>query len=198
MSPEPTADNPSRPRLFGIGLNKTGTSSLHRALEILGYRSFHHGGFETMALVWQAFMEEKPLLTYLDPELDAFSDIFGLTYLFFLADAQYPGSRFILTVRDLDEWLESRQQHVERNQERHAAGKYQDGFLKVDRDAWAAEYVQHEKVVRGYFADRPRDLLVFDLIGGDGWGPLCEFLGRSVPDEPFPRVNRSEPRPVKG
>jgi hypothetical protein len=24
---------------------------------------------------------------------------------------------------------------------------------------------------------------------GDGWGPLCEFLGKEVPDVPFPRVN---------
>ena len=30
-------------KVFGIGLNKTGTSSLHRALELLGYRSLHWG-----------------------------------------------------------------------------------------------------------------------------------------------------------
>lgn len=23
----------------------------------------------------------------------------------------------------------------------------------------------------------------------DGWEPLCEFLGKPVPDEPFPHVN---------
>jgi hypothetical protein len=33
-------------------------------------------------------------------------------------------------------------------------------------------------------ADR---LLVFDVR--EGWAPLCAFLGRSVPDEPFPQVN---------
>lgn len=26
----------------------------------------------------------------------------------------------------------------------------------------------------------------------DGWGPLCEFLGKPVPEVPFPRVNDSE------
>ena len=33
-------------------------------------------------------------------------------------------------------------------------------------------------------ADR---LLVFNVR--EGWAPLCEFLGRPVPDEPFPQVN---------
>lgn len=27
---------------------------------------------------------------------------------------------------------------------------------------------------------------------GDGWEPLCEFLGKPVPDEPFPWVNDAE------
>ena len=38
-----------------------------------------------------------------------------------MLDRQYPGSKFILTVRDLDDWLDSRRRHVETNIERHAA-----------------------------------------------------------------------------
>lgn len=30
-------------------------------------------------------------------------------------------------------------------------------------------------------------LLVLNL--GDGWEPLCRFLGKPIPNEPFPRVN---------
>ena len=30
-------------------------------------------------------------------------------------------------------------------------------------------------------------LLVFQVK--EGWGPLCQFLGVSVPEEPFPNVN---------
>ena len=26
---------------------------------------------------------------------------------------------------------------------------------------------------------------------GSGWEPLCEFLGKSVPDVPFPRINET-------
>jgi hypothetical protein len=188
-----TVSGEQRAKVFGIGLNKTGTLSLHEALETLGYESLHHGGLETMNLVERAIEERMPMLTYIDPRYNAFSDVFGLTYDFYLADVQYPGSRFILTVRSLESWLESRRRHVERNQRAAAAGEYTDGFVDVDIEAWTTEYVRHDALVRSYFADRPGDLLVFDLIGGDGWEPLCEFLRQPVPEESFPWRNESQP-----
>jgi len=36
----------------------------------------------------------------------------------------------------------------------------------------------------------PARLLVFDVA--EGWAPLCRFLDRPVPAEPFPRVNSTE------
>jgi Sulfotransferase domain len=190
----PTRPSPASPKrkVFGIGLGKTGTSSLHRALELLGYKSLHSGDAETMGLVSRAIDEGRPLLHYLDPEPDAVLDSLAIRVYFYLADVQYPGSKFILTTRDLDDWLDSRRRDIERSQQGDP-GSDQDGVLKVDVDAWTAEYVEHESVVRAYFADRPDYLLVFDLIGGDGWEPLCEFLGRPVPEAPFPGEKRSQP-----
>jgi hypothetical protein len=185
-------DGDRRPRIFCVGLNKTGTRSLHEALEILGYRSLHHGGLETMEGVERAVWEQKPLLAYLDQSYDAFSDILGLTYDFYLADVQYPGSRFILTTRDLDGWLESRRRHVERNQQAAAGGEYTAGFVEVNLEAWKSEYVRHHSHVHGYFADRPEDLLVYNLVGGEGWEPLCRFLGRPIPDARFPWRNQAQ------
>ena len=34
----------------------------------------------------------------------------------------------------------------------------------------------------------PRETLVLYDVK-EGWGPLCEILGKEVPDEPFPRAN---------
>jgi hypothetical protein len=192
MTGDATAGRRARPRVFGIGLNKTGTTSLRDALELLGYKSLHGGRLETMVLVQKAIDEGKPMLTYLDPDLEAFTDVFGLTYYFFLADVQYRGARFILTVRDLDVWLDSRRRHVEKNQQLKDAGEYRGEFVSVNVDAWATEYRRHEAVVRAYFADRPDDLLVFDL-SREGWEPLCEFLDHPVPEAPFPWANRFEP-----
>lgn len=38
----------------------------------------------------------------------------------------------------------------------------------------------------------PERLLEVDLASG--WAPLCAFLGKPVPDEPFPRVNDGQAR----
>jgi hypothetical protein len=179
--------------VFGIGLNKTGTSSLDKALKILGYRSLHWGGPETRALVQRAIAEDKPLLHYLDPRIDAFSDVGTITNHFELADRQYPGSRFILTVRDIDAWVDSRRRHVEKNRERKASGAYHGTFLEIDVEAWAAQYRAHEARVRAHFVGRADDLLTLDITGGDGWGRLCAFLGHPVPDTPFPSENRYKP-----
>jgi hypothetical protein len=186
MSAAPTT------KVFGIGLNKTGTSSLHEALKLLGYTSLHHGGPETTARIRRAIEERKPVLHYLDPRFDAFSDT-AITRYYHLADVQYPGARFILTVRDIDGWLDSRRRHVEKNRRLKEVGRYQHSFLKVELGRWRAEYRRHYGAVQSYFANRPGDLLVLDIVGGDRWEPLCEFLGQPVPGAPFPVENRYRP-----
>jgi len=50
-------------------------------------------------------------------------------------------------------------------------------------------YETHERNVREYFANRPKDLLIMDIVRGDGWDKLCEFLGRGLPKAPFPHVS---------
>jgi hypothetical protein len=183
-------------KIFCIGLNKTGTRSLSDALEVLGYRSLHWGGSdaptalrrgpEIRRAVERALAEGRPLLENIE-DADAYSDILALSANFDLLDQQYPGSKFILTVRDLDEWLDSRRRHVETNIERQARGEYAGTFVVVDYPAWTTERTEHEGRVRAYFADRPDDLLVLDISAGDGWEALCPFLGVPVPEVPFPR-----------
>ena len=36
----------------------------------------------------------------------------------------------------------------------------------------------------------PERLLVYRVA--DGWPPLCHFLERQIPDEPFPQVNSAD------
>jgi hypothetical protein len=60
-------------------------------------------------------------------------------------------------------------------------------------------YQRHNAEVNRWFRDRPDALLVVDWEAGDGWGPLCRFLGRPVPDVPFPHENPGEyGRPAGG
>ena len=103
-----TEPRPDRPRLFGIGLNKTGTSSFHEAATILGLESLHWGGPPVRDKVQAALDAGAPLLTNIEPHYDAFSDILLLSRNFARLDEQYPGSRFVLTMRPLDAWIDSR------------------------------------------------------------------------------------------
>ena len=179
---------PDRPRVFGIGLNKTGTSSLDRAFTMLGLESLHWGGPPIRRLVESARDAGEPLLSRLDQRIDAFSDILALSEAYALLDRQYPGSRFVLTVRDVDDWIDSRRRHVENNVQRKAAGEYHGDFLVVDEQQWRLDWDRHVSGVRRYFEGRD-DFLEVDITVDPRWGPLCELLGRPQPAEPFPWDN---------
>ena len=172
-------------KIFGIGLAKTGTTSLYRALKMLGYSAAHNpNSFEELA------------------RFDAGTNILVADH-FEELDRRYPGSRFIYTVRDRVPWL--------RSFEKHRTGKWITGPRRgkpaakasavqrvygtehcFEPDVLAAAYDRHERRVLSYFRDRPGDLLVVDLCApGDKWPTLCEFLGRQVPAGPFPHENRT-------
>ena len=175
-------------KVFGIGLNKTGTISLHQALVALGFRSLHWGGPEVRMTVEAALAAGRPLVDDLG-DFDAYSDVLALSENYALLDRQYPQSRFVLTTRDLDGWIASRKRHVARNLEKRARGVYQGNFLEVDEEAWTREFRAHHEGVDAYFSGRD-DLLVMRIGDGDGYEKLCPFLDRPVPETAFPWAHR--------
>ncbi|KAF1987527.1 hypothetical protein K402DRAFT_375640 [Aulographum hederae CBS 113979] len=60
----------------------------------------------------------------------------------------------------------------------------------VGEEGLRERYEEHNELVRQLAAERPEMFLEFDVR--EGWGPLCAFLGREVPEEAFPRVNGEE------
>lgn len=172
-------------RIFGVGLNKTGTRSLADALEVLGFTATHWGANDDLL---RAHREGVPLLSYA-PQTDAYLDLRAVERWFDVLDEQYPGSRFILTSRDLEPWLDSREQHVRRIQVKVAEGAT-NHWTEIDRVGWTRLWHEHHEAVRTYFAGRA-DLLEMDISKGDGWDVLCPFLRVDVPDEPWPWIGRS-------
>ncbi len=172
--------------IFGIGLSKTGTHSLTQALNLL----------------------DRPCVHYPDPALmlaGRYDEAFGsnvaatdisVSAFFRQLDDAYPGSRFILTTRDIEPWLDSVEDHRLRRAHEDVNTCPKAPVREIlyrtrgfDRDTFRAAYLEHERCVREYFADRPGDLLVWDLCEDPRWEPLCEFLGLPVPIERFPRLN---------
>jgi hypothetical protein len=160
-------------------------------MRMLGYRTLHKGDDETSAKVDLAISRGMPPLDLIGSHFDAYFDVRAIVLRFAELDRWYPGSKFILTTRDVDGWLDSRERHVRANQQRVASGEYKGSWLTIDREAWMAERSAHHEAVERYFADRPEGLLAMNIVGGDGWEELCSFLGRRpVPREPFPWENR--------
>ena len=54
-----------------------------------------------------------------------------------------------------------------------------------DREHAISVYERHNEEVKRSVPEEK--LLVYEVK--EGWEPLCRFLGKEVPDEPFPRVN---------
>jgi hypothetical protein len=131
------------------------------------------------------------LLSNLDPSYDAFSDIGLLSRRFRLLDSQYPGSRFVLTVRPVEAWIDSRRRHVERNVALKQAGRYDGTFVVVDEEKWAREWDEHMDRVHSYFSGRD-DFIELDIAGAPRWEPICRLLDIPVPSAPFPWANRDK------
>src|SRR5882724_3373459 len=182
------------PKVFCIGLNKTGSTSLHIALTHLGLKSLHANAVEHNKQTRRALCEGKPLLHYLDSinYYDAYLDLVDVTWHFDMLDAQYPDSKFILTQRDLSSWISSRTKHIQRNILRRQRGRYNGHWLTVDVDSWTKEWYLHDQKVREYFVSKRHQLLILNICAGDGYKALCPFLNKQPFNETFPWANRKQ------
>ncbi len=166
--------------VFCLGFSKTGTSSLNKAFSILGYRNVHWLRASLKPKQgWIEYIKKSPF--------DAFSDS-PMYYpnLFKEIDKAFPDSKFILTAREPESLVRS----------------WKNYFVispwSIDNDedkiTIIKMYNDHKKNVIEYFKDRPNDLLIIDIIGGDGWNKLCKFLNKPIPKMPFPHKRISQYR----
>ncbi|MBL4587664.1 MAG: hypothetical protein JKX84_11510 [Flavobacteriales bacterium] len=207
-------------KIFGIGLSRTGTSSLNRALEILGSRSVHfpiimrNGSVKTTfkyrlnkwgrelgvkkPIFWDFASESGNELKFRLPNGDEFDAMTDLPVARFYRelDKEFPNSKFILTTRNEEEWLEScRNFFAEGN---HQFFKWMQlhfdmyGTNTFDKEMFQSAYRKHIADVKQYFCSRPNDLLILDIPNGDGWEKLCSFLEQEIPNIEFPNTNAAK------
>lgn len=183
-------------KVFGLGLSKTGTSSLGEALNLLGIPCIHYPFDDDTFRELSAGNFE---LSILKTSYQAIVDIPAAPY-YAQWDRQYPGSKFILTVRDPQIWVKSAEKHWElmmhwwqefpkfkRFQEFISAVVY--GTVGFNADRFLFAYENHVRNVLHYFKNRSEDLLVMDICAGEAWEKLCPFLGLPIPEIAFPHAN---------
>ena len=175
-----------KPKIFIIGFNKTATRSLHHFFKENGLPSVHWDHFHLVRCLERNIELGKKLLTggivhntkvnsegrYED--MVVFSDMTNPvppkdpSDYYKQLDIDYPNSKFILNIRNVDGWITSRFNH--------GGGNYYLKHLKFfrldDTESGRNELKQiykkmhenHHKDVLEYFKNRKNDLIVFDIV----------------------------------
>lgn len=183
-------------RIFGIGMHKTATTSLHTALQILGYDSAHWKSAHWAKAIWEEMQTWGRSATL--EKSYAVCDL-PIPMMFRALDLAYPRSKFILTLRDEAGWIDSIEKHwnPEFNKFReswshdpftHRCHRMLYGFKNFDPERMLERYRRHNAEVLEYFKDRPNDLLVMPMDQGAGFRELCGFLNNPVPNRKYPQA----------
>ena len=94
-------------KIFGIGHNKTATTSLEAILKAYGFAMPKQHEQETLAVKQSLRGNYEPLKRLVE-RFDAFQDLpFSEGHCYVVCDALFPNSKFILTIRDEEEWFNS-------------------------------------------------------------------------------------------
>jgi hypothetical protein len=201
----PELDDDGADKVFGIGFYKTGTTSLCAALRVLGYRTVngdklgeYPGADDGATLLKQIQAGDLRLPTF--AMFDAFTDN-PYFHLWREIHARYPRAKYILTVREERAWLDScarfyRNRRVRPMRVWMFGPHANPGRDEASRQAWLEAYRAHNAAVRAHFATQPPGCFFeFDPTREREWGPLCAFLGRPVPTQPWPHANLTRPDP---
>ncbi|MEX2235098.1 MAG: sulfotransferase family protein [Cyclobacteriaceae bacterium] len=208
-------------KIIGAGLPRTGTNTLKASLERLGYtKTYHMKELLVHPENLHYWLALKNTSTTKWDELykgfQATVDFPGYPW-YKEHMKRYPDAKVILTVRPFESWytsifstiwqagpqtlgqklkMMSRLLFNPRLRSVIKCVKFAKGTIFGDHlQGKFADKAFAEKIFNKHIADvkahvPAHKLLVYDV--GDGWGPLCKFLGKPEPKEPLPHLNKKE------
>lgn len=205
----------NKQKVFCVGLNKTGTTSLGAAMANLGYVVGNQHQAELLFDDWVKRDFSKLVKYFRTAQF--FQDVpMSYPYTYIAADQAFPGSKFILTVRDNPEqWYNSLINYhgklfgngnIPPTAEDLKQANYvykgfpYDSLKKVlnvaDEDLYNKEmlidnYLLHNKIVQNYFMYRENDLLVLNVAEKGAYKKLCTFLDKKCTSTDFPWKNKT-------
>lgn len=203
-----------RRKIFCIGANKTGTTSVEGVFKYLGLAVGNQAQAELLLHDWGR-RDFRRIIGYCHTA-EAFQDVpFSFQDTFRILDEAFPGSKFILTIRNnADEWFDSlvrfhtliagKGRIPTAEDLRHFHYRY-PGFLLdslklkygidesrlYDREIYVRWYEAHNGGIREHFKGRPNDLLVLNTGEEDAMERLMSFLGYPYRGEKMPHLNSS-------
>lgn len=162
-------------QVINLGLPRTGTQSLHKALQILGYSSRHYAA-----------------------TLDSFADYSAVCELSIdipIADVveKYPDAIYLWTCRDYDEWFASVARTHPKAKPRWnpfwklPCTEWEECLFKRCNEALANCGIEAVRMIHATDPER-----AWDDLSGRAWDDLCSALNMPAPEEPWPRMDRTK------
>ena len=168
------------PKVFCVGFNKTGTTSLGKALQMLGY---DHSTFNRK--VWIDYYLKGHLDKVIEytAKYDSFDDLPWLKEdMIPILDRSFPGSKYIYLERDEISWKKSLARWS-----KLTFGTSYDVNVKWN------EYLLHREFVLNYFKGRsPGEFLILDVRDPIGFRKLADFLGKTALQDAIPHINKTD------
>ncbi len=188
-------------KIFCIGQNKTGTTTLTSALKHLNYRFCPEKiMYDNNSKYFSDYYEGKLSKLYdLVLKYDAFEDRpWNHTDFYVKLNEKYPDSKFILTIRDSQKWVDSclrwnkkigqKNRWFYKTISQTCYGN--DDFLS-DIPNMIEKYESRNNQIIEYFKGTDK-LLILNFEEGDGWEKICPFLQKPIPNIPFPHKNQTK------
>ena len=192
-------------KVIGAGLGRTGTLSLKLALEHIGFGRCYHmsemlSQIRTNLPLWVRSAKGDPQWDAIFDGYQSTTDYPGCTFWRELV-AKYPDAKVILTTRDPGKWFDSASATIfsDPHRARFEGNPLMEEFFGLTVFGDVGDKLHDREKMIDYFNawnqavidEVPAEkLLVYSP--GDGWEPLCAFLGVPLPAEPYPRVNSRE------
>lgn len=172
-------------KVFCLGMGKTGTATWREAMKIIGYEKFCNSRDALLPAIKKG---DWDLVWGVVDSYDAFKG-WPWAIIYKELDEKYPGSKFVYLERDTESWYESNFTHFYDDPTDMREWIFGAPYPKDHKEEYISTFVRHGEQVKEHFKDRPGDLLVMDIINGDGWEKLCPFLGVPIPGDKWPWAN---------
>lgn len=176
-----------------LGNPKTGTTSLLNAFKMLGYKT------ESLNIDMTKEYLEGNTAKVLDKIIEFdFLKEWPWKKIYKEIDKKYPHSKFILTIRNENDWVKSYVNSlIYTSKEFHNFIRpklygFDPKEYLYDKDFLIKNiYQKQNEDVLLYFKDRPQDLLIIDVTESGQWDKLCSFIGCKKPKQEFPYANKT-------
>lgn len=213
-----TIVNRNYDKVFVIGFNKTGTTTLHYVLKKFGFIIGNQAVAEILDIEWGETGKTDKIFRYC-ATAEAFQDTpFSRPNLYKDLDRAFPNSKFILSVRDSKEqWFQSLASYhtkcLAKNKSKtpsetelaNALYRYKGMMLDTkklfydypsvplyDKQFYMNKYRTHNEDVRSYFANRTNDFIEINVSRNKDFKALTQFLNVETTATKFPWRNRTQ------